>query len=81
MVSVVNRAGFHCERPDSHLFMEQWIPFDLSNMSTEDYSILKKIQLIFEMEEQETGEEPQLIGKYTNLIMMIIKFLEIVEDG
>lgn len=38
---VVNRAGFHCERPDSHLFMEQWIPFDLSNMSTEDYSILE----------------------------------------
>ena len=37
---VVNRAGFHCERPDSHLFMEQWIPFDLSNMSSDDYSKL-----------------------------------------
>ena len=31
MVSVVNRAGFHVERPDSHWFLEQFIPFDLSN--------------------------------------------------
>jgi hypothetical protein len=28
---VVNRAGFHVERPDSHWFLEQYIPFDLSN--------------------------------------------------
>ena len=28
---VVNRAGFHVERPDSHWFLEQFIPFDLSN--------------------------------------------------
>lgn len=25
------RAGFQTERPDSHLFLEQWIPFDVSN--------------------------------------------------
>jgi len=30
----VFRAGFHVERPDIHLFLEQWIPFDLSNIST-----------------------------------------------
>ena len=30
---VANRAGFHVERPDSNLFLEQWIPFDLSNVS------------------------------------------------
>lgn len=29
----VFRAGFHTERPDSHWFLEQWIPFDLSNIS------------------------------------------------
>ena len=29
----VNRAGFHIERPDSHWFLEQWIPFDLSNQA------------------------------------------------
>jgi hypothetical protein len=29
----VNRAGFHVERPDSHWFLEQWIPFDLSNQA------------------------------------------------
>ena len=29
----VNRAGFHVERPDSNLFLEQWIPFDLSNIA------------------------------------------------
>ncbi len=29
----VNRAGFHIERPDSHWFLEQWIPFDISNQS------------------------------------------------
>jgi len=25
------RAGFQAERPDSHLFFEQWIPFDFTN--------------------------------------------------
>ncbi len=29
----VNRPGFHAERPDSHLFMEQWIPFDFANQA------------------------------------------------
>ncbi|MCI0525611.1 MAG: hypothetical protein L0Y75_10150, partial [Acidobacteria bacterium] len=28
-----NRAGFHTERPDSHWFLEQWLPFDYSNQS------------------------------------------------
>ncbi len=31
---VVNRPGFHTERPDSHLFLEQWIPFDYANQYT-----------------------------------------------
>ena len=30
------RAGFQAERPDSNLFLEQWIPFDISNMSSEN---------------------------------------------
>ena len=30
---VVNRAGFHAERVDSNLFLEQWIPFDPSNQA------------------------------------------------
>lgn len=30
---IVNRPGFHAERPDSHLFLEQWIPFDYANQS------------------------------------------------
>ena len=30
----VYRAGFQAERPDSNLFLEQWIPFDITNMST-----------------------------------------------
>jgi hypothetical protein len=36
---VVNRAGFHTERPDSNWFLEQWIPFDASNQSikNDDY--------------------------------------------
>jgi len=32
----VFRAGFQTERPDSHWFLEQWIPYDLSNMAMED---------------------------------------------
>lgn len=32
----VNRAGMHTERPDSHWFLEQWIPFDASNQSIEN---------------------------------------------
>jgi len=30
------RAGFQAERPDSHWFLEQFIPFDISNMATDD---------------------------------------------
>lgn len=30
---VVNRPGFHSERPDSHAFLEQWIPFDYANQN------------------------------------------------
>jgi len=33
---VANRAGFHVERPDSHLFLEQYIPFDLSNTNKKE---------------------------------------------
>ena len=33
---VVFRAGFQTERPDSHWFLEQWIPFDASNWSYRD---------------------------------------------
>ena len=32
----VARAGFTAERPDSHWFLEQWIPYDLSSLSLED---------------------------------------------
>jgi len=32
------RAGFQAERPDSNLFLEQWVPFDISNMALEDNS-------------------------------------------
>ena len=41
----VNRAGFHIEKPDSHWFLEQYIPFDLSNThKIEKSSKLKKVQ-------------------------------------
>ena len=36
----VFRAGFQAERPDSNLFLEQWIPFDMTNMATEDPTAL-----------------------------------------
>ena len=36
----VFRAGFQAERPDSHWFLEQWIPFDLTNMALDDNSEL-----------------------------------------
>lgn len=32
----VNRAGFHSERIDSNLFLEQWIPFDASNQAIQE---------------------------------------------
>ncbi|KPK42809.1 MAG: hypothetical protein AMJ78_01020 [Omnitrophica WOR_2 bacterium SM23_29] len=32
------RAGFQTERPDSHLFFEQWMPFDFSNWSCKSNS-------------------------------------------
>jgi 2-hydroxy-3-keto-5-methylthiopentenyl-1-phosphate phosphatase len=33
---IVNRAGFHTERPDSNWFLEQWMPFDASNQAIEN---------------------------------------------
>lgn len=36
------RAGFQAERPDSHWFLEQWIPFDISNMALDDNSELER---------------------------------------
>lgn len=32
---LVNRPGFHSERPDSHWFLEQWIPYDYANQFDE----------------------------------------------
>ena len=32
------RAGFQTERADSHWFLEQWIPFDITNMAIDDPS-------------------------------------------
>jgi hypothetical protein len=36
---VVNRPGFHSERPDSHTFLEQWIPFDYANQYCEEVDV------------------------------------------
>ena len=33
---VVNRPGFHTERPDAHAFLEQWIPFDYANQISDE---------------------------------------------
>lgn len=30
------RPGFHTERPDSHWFLEQWIPFDYGNQAIKE---------------------------------------------
>jgi len=38
----VFRAGFQTERPDSNWFLEQWIPFDISNMALDDNTELEK---------------------------------------
>lgn len=35
---VTNRPGFHSERPDSHSFLEHWLPFDYANQSYEEES-------------------------------------------
>lgn len=37
------RAGFQVERPDSNHFLEQWIPFDISNMALDDNSELDEV--------------------------------------
>lgn len=40
------RAGFHTERPDSHQFLEQWIPHDFSNQAIEgDQSTVGQLDL------------------------------------
>lgn len=47
-----NRAGFQDERPDSHWFLEQWIPFDLSNTATRDFD--------------EAGNQDMALGRFTD---------------
>jgi hypothetical protein len=42
---VVNRPGFHSIRPDSHLFLEQWIPYDFSNQFYEEENDQKDLEL------------------------------------
>lgn len=39
----VARAGFQAERPDMHWFLEQWVPYDLSNMALDDNSVLDNL--------------------------------------
>jgi|TARA_B100000315_G_scaffold1158_1_gene1064 hypothetical protein len=40
----VNRPGFHATRPDSHWFLEQFIPFDYANQAcNQDYSKQKDL--------------------------------------
>ena len=39
----VFRAGFQAERPDSNWFLEQWLPFDISNMAIENPSEFDKV--------------------------------------
>ncbi|RZJ13936.1 MAG: hypothetical protein EOO54_19710, partial [Haliea sp.] len=41
---VTNRPGFHSERPDSHAFLEQWLPFDYANQAYEDESGQKDLR-------------------------------------
>ena len=50
------RAGFQAERPDSNLFLEQWIPFDITNMSCEDDQHLEDT-IDFRMVDLVIGEE------------------------
>ena len=39
MVSIVFRAGFHIENPDSNWFLNQFIPFDYSNQSCDQVNL------------------------------------------
>ena len=39
----VFRAGFFAERPDSNWFLEQWIPFDITNMAADNDDALVTI--------------------------------------
>lgn len=36
---VAHRAGFQDERPDSHWFLEQFVPFDFSNLASDDFDL------------------------------------------
>ena len=38
------RAGFQAERPDSNWFLEQWIPFDITNMSIKNKNHWEKFR-------------------------------------
>ena len=73
---VANRAGFHIERPDSHYFLEQYIPFDLSNTNKNE----KNSQILQKMQGVGIGDLLQIIGKYIIQVTMITESKVIVED-
>jgi len=50
----IYRAGFHLERSDINLFLEQWIPFDISNQSMKDLSL----------EEQQVDQQKERFGDW-----------------
>ncbi len=47
----VNRPGFHTTRPDSHWFLEQFIPFDMANQA-------------IDLSDEETGQFDISSGRY-----------------
>ncbi len=66
---VVNRPGFHAERPDSNAFLEQWIPFDYANQVCVEH----KTNPTYQGGALGTGCVHRRLGGATTPAMMIIR--------
>ena len=66
------RAGFQAERPDSNWFLEQFIPFDITNMAIKNKKHFDRYTDFKKMADQVIGEMHLMIGVFIILIMMII---------
>ena len=62
------------------MVLEQWFPYDITNMAVDDPDHFDTTIDFAKMEDQVTGDTHPQTGVFTTQVMMIIKYLGIVGD-
>jgi hypothetical protein len=73
------RTGFAAWRSDCHSLLEQWIPFDVSNMAKQESGMQSQKDLV--NGRLAIGDSPRTIGQSTSRVTTTIRFLVIADVG